>query len=133
MNITAGAGANGTTSGAAGAVTITAGAIGTGGNVAGGSINLVPTVGVGTGVNGSVHIAPAVSVPANGVSSGTIATQVALIFGSSGPGIYVGSSTPSLTAAQGSLYIRTDGSATQTRLYVNTNGSTTWTAFQSVT
>jgi len=44
-----------------------------------------------------------------------------------GLGIYVGSGAPTVSAAQGSLYIRTDGSSTSTRLYVNTNGSTTWT------
>jgi hypothetical protein len=43
------------------------------------------------------------------------------------PGIYFGSGAPTLTAPQGSLYIRSDGSSTSTRLYVNTTGSTTWT------
>lgn len=42
-------------------------------------------------------------------------------------GVFFGSGAPTLSAAQGSLYIRTDGSSTSTRLYVNTNGSTTWT------
>lgn len=42
-------------------------------------------------------------------------------------GIFFGSGAPTLSAAQGSLYIRTDGSSTSTRLYVNTTGSTTWT------
>jgi len=44
-----------------------------------------------------------------------------------GLGIYIGSGAPTVSAAQGSLYIRTDGSSTSTRLYVNTTGSTTWT------
>lgn len=42
-------------------------------------------------------------------------------------GVFFGSGVPTLSAAQGSLYLRTDGSSTSTRLYVNTNGSTTWT------
>ena len=42
-------------------------------------------------------------------------------------GIYFGSGAPTISAAQGSLYMRTDGSSTSTRMYVNTNGSTTWT------
>lgn len=42
-------------------------------------------------------------------------------------GIFFGSGAPTFSAAQGSLYIRTDGSSTTTRAYVNTNGSTTWT------
>ena len=42
-------------------------------------------------------------------------------------GIYVGSGAPTISAGQGSIYLRTDGSSTSTRLYVNTDGSTTWT------
>lgn len=48
-------------------------------------------------------------------------------------GIFFGSGVPTLSAAQGSLYIRTDGSTTATRLYVNTNGTTGWTNFTSAT
>lgn len=48
-------------------------------------------------------------------------------------GLFFGSGAPSLSAAQGSLYIRTDGSSTSTRLYVNTNGTTGWTNFTSAT
>lgn len=43
-------------------------------------------------------------------------------------GIYVGAGAPSITAAQGSLYLNTTGSSTATRAYINTTGSTTWTA-----
>lgn len=42
-------------------------------------------------------------------------------------GIMVGSGAPTASAAQGTLYLRTDGSSTSTRLYVNTNGTTGWT------
>lgn len=42
-------------------------------------------------------------------------------------GIFCGSGAPTLSAAQGSVYIRTDGSSVSTRLYVNTDGATTWT------
>jgi hypothetical protein len=45
-----------------------------------------------------------------------------------GFGIYFGSGAPTITAAQGSLYLRTDGNSTSTRAYINQNGSTTWTA-----
>jgi hypothetical protein len=45
-----------------------------------------------------------------------------------GFGIYFGSGAPSISAAQGSLYLRTDGNSTSTRAYINQNGSTTWTA-----
>jgi hypothetical protein len=43
-------------------------------------------------------------------------------------GIYVGSGAPTVSAAKGSLYLRTDGSSTSTRAYINTDGATTWTA-----
>jgi hypothetical protein len=46
-------------------------------------------------------------------------------------GIYFGSGAPTFSAAQGSIYLRTDGSSTSTRLYVNTNGTTGWTNFTS--
>lgn len=46
-------------------------------------------------------------------------------------GIYAGSGVPTVTAPQGSLYIRTDGASISTRLYVNTTGSTVWTSFTS--
>lgn len=50
------------------------------------------------------------------------------LIGSTGTlGVYFGSGAPTVSAAQGSLYMRTDGSSTSTRLYVNTTGSTTWT------
>ena len=49
-----------------------------------------------------------------------------------GFGIYVGSGAPTVSAAQGSLYLRSDGSSNVTRMYVNTNGSTTWTAVNTV-
>lgn len=55
-------------------------------------------------------------------------TAVLLATTTAGLGLYVGSGAPSITAAQGSLYIRTDGSSTSTRLYVNSTGSTTWVA-----
>ena len=41
-------------------------------------------------------------------------------------GIFVGSGAPSISAAQGSLYLRTDGTTTNDRLYVR--GSASWIA-----
>lgn len=55
------------------------------------------------------------------------ATQ-GILFGSApAVGIFYGSGAPTLSAPQGSIYMRTDGSSTSTRMYVNQNGSTTWT------
>jgi len=69
---------------------------------------------------GNVTADSGAAVVAGGASA-FLATSTA------GLGIYVGSGAPTVSAAQGSLYLRTDGSSTSTRLYVNTNGSTTWT------
>lgn len=43
-------------------------------------------------------------------------------------GIFFGSGVPTLAAAKGSIYVRSDGTTTNDRLYVNTDGGTTWTA-----
>jgi hypothetical protein len=74
------------------------------------------------GVNGPI-IAATAAIPAGGTAS------LGLMF-SNAPnfGIFFGSGAPTLSAAQGSLYIRSDGSATNNRAYVNTDGGTTWTA-----
>ena len=73
------------------------------------------------------------AIPAGG------STTQALNFSSTANfGIFYGSGVPSasLYAAQGSLYLRTDGSSTSTRMYINTNGVTsgtaTWTAVTTV-
>ena len=47
-------------------------------------------------------------------------------------GVFFGSGAPTLAAAKGSLYLRSDGSGTTDRAYINTNGSTTWTALTTV-
>ena len=48
-----------------------------------------------------------------------------------GMGIYFGSGAPTVAAAKGSLYLRSDGSGVADRAYINTNGSTTWTALST--
>ena len=62
------------------------------------------------------------TAPAAGGMAAFLASSTA------GLGIYVGSGAPTISAAQGSLYLRTDGSSTSTRAYINTDGATTWTA-----
>lgn len=44
------------------------------------------------------------------------------------PGFYTGSGAPTVSAGQGSFYLRSDGSSSSTRLYVNSDGGTTWVA-----
>lgn len=71
---------------------------------------------------GSVTIANSTATPAGG------STSARLLMGTtSGFGIYYGSGAPTVSAAQGSIYLRSDGSSTSTRMYVNTDGGTTWT------
>lgn len=77
------------------------------------SVDSVSATGVVTADNNTAPVA--------GGAAAFLATSTA------GLGIYVGSGAPTVSAAQGSLYIRTDGSSTSTRLYVNTNGTTGWT------
>ena len=66
-------------------------------------------------------VAP-ISVPAGGSASARLGLSSSATLG-----VYFGSGVPTVSAAQGSLYMRTDGSSSSTRMYINTNGSTTWT------
>jgi len=43
-------------------------------------------------------------------------------------GIYFGSGNPTVSAAKGSLYLKSNGTTTNDRAYINTDGGTTWTA-----
>lgn len=71
-------------------------------------------------------IADSATAPVAGGASAFLATSTA------GFGIFVGSGVPTVSAAKGSLYLRTDGTTTNDRAYINTNGSTTWTALTTV-
>lgn len=74
---------------------------------------------------GLVVVNGATATPAGGSAS----AGPGMVFGSTaGFGIYIGSGVPTLSAAQGSLYLRSDGSSTSTRAYINTNGTTGWAA-----
>jgi hypothetical protein len=76
-------------------------------------------------VTGVTTVASTTATPAGG------STSARLLFGTTaGFGVYYGSGAPTVSAAQGSLYMRSDG-AINARLYINTNGSTTWTAFNT--
>jgi hypothetical protein len=88
------------------------------GNITGGNVlssAVVSAVGNATILSGT-------AVPAGGTTgAGYKLSSTANL------GVFFGSGAPTLSAAQGSLYLRTDGSSTTTRMYINTNGSTTWT------
>jgi len=76
---------------------------------------------------GRVTAMSATSIPAGGTAgSGFLFSSTANF------GIFFGSGAPSLSAAKGSLYLRSDGTTTNDRAYINTDGSTTWTALTTV-
>jgi len=76
--------------------------------------------------SGQLNLQTTTAPPAAGATTSGIKVSSTANFG-----IFWGSGAPTFTAAQGSIYLRTDGSSTSTRLYVNTTGSTTWTNFTS--
>jgi len=74
-------------------------------------------------VAGVLNAAAATATPAAGSAAARL-----LLGTTAGFGIYYGSNAPTVSAAQGSLYLRSDGSTAVTRAYINTDGGTTWTA-----
>ena len=91
-----------------------------------GAVTTTATLGAATSVTtvtatGNIT-ADSGTAPAAGGMAAFLASSTA------GLGIYVGSGAPTVSAAKGSLYLRTDGSTTSTRAYINTDGATTWTA-----
>ena len=79
-----------------------------------------PTVAGDLAASGLAHFHNATALPAGGNSN------VGIKVGSSGIGLFFGSGAPTFTAPQGSLYIRSDGSAVNNRFYVRTASG--WTA-----
>jgi len=77
--------------------------------------------------SGSLQMHSATAIPAGGVAGSGLK-----MFSTSNFGVFGGSGAPTLSAAKGSLYLRSDGSGTNDRAYINTNGSTTWTAIVTV-
>ena len=76
---------------------------------------------------GRVRFFGGTAIPAGGTAG------VGVTFSStSNFGVFFGSGAPTLAAAKGSLYLRSDGSTTNDRAYINTNGGSTWTALTTV-
>lgn len=76
---------------------------------------------------GNLALKTGTAIPAGG----STAVRVTLT-STAGFGVYAGSGAPTVSAAKGSLYLRSDGSSTTTRAYINTDGATTWTAITTV-
>jgi len=79
-------------------------------------------------LNGFLDVAGRAQVLSNFALPAGGDTGVVISATTSNIGIYFGSGAPTVLAAKGSIYLRSDGSATNNRMYVNTDGSTTWTA-----
>lgn len=76
----------------------------------------------------SALIRNATAIPAGGTAgSGYMFSSTANF------GVFFGSGAPSLSAAKGSLYLRSDGGGTGDRAYINTDGATAWTAITTAT
>lgn len=72
--------------------------------------------------NGNIVLENTTAPPAGG------AQDIGLLMGTTPHfGIFFGTGAPTLSAAQGSLYLRRDGNSTTSRTYVNTDGATNWT------
>lgn len=76
---------------------------------------------------GNVAALKGTAIPAGGTAGVGYSVSSTANFG-----VYFGSGAPSLSAAKGSLYLRSDGSGINDRCYVNTDGATTWTAIVTV-
>jgi len=92
---------------------------------AAGSFTSVTSTGAVTGTTvsgtGTVTAISGTAITAGGLAA-LLATSTASF------GVFLGSGAPTIAAAKGSLYLRSDGSSSSTRLYVNSDGSTTWVA-----
>lgn len=95
----------------------------------GATLNITGSAGTGNitrmNVGTQLTVASSVAVVAGGSTSAFMKVSSTANFG-----FYWGSGAPSITAAQGSVYLRTDGSSSSTRLYVNSSSTsgTTWTS-----
>ena len=87
-----------------------------------GTVTVTGTIGAAITATSTITALSGSGLTAGGAAA-FIGTNVA-----AGMGIYMGSGAPTIAAAKGSLYLRSDGSGTGDRAYINTNGSTTWTA-----
>lgn len=77
---------------------------------------------VSISASGSITARNVTAIPAGGTAG------VGFLFSSTANfGVFFGSGAPTLAAAKGSLYLRSDGTGIADRAYINTDGSTTWT------
>ncbi len=84
--------------------------------------------GVSTTLDSNI-IVPGVSLILSGtaIPAGGTASLGYRFSSASNFGIFFGSGPPTLAAAKGSLYLRSDGTGIADRAYIDTDGGTTWT------
>lgn len=70
---------------------------------------------------------------ATAIAAGANTNFVAKFSSTSNFGVYFGSGAPSFVAAQGSLYIRSDGSSTTSRAYITINSTGVASAWTAIT
>lgn len=75
------------------------------------------------GLEGVVTVCSLTTAPAGGSATAVLGMGTTPLFG-----VFYGSGAPTTTAAQGSLYLRTDGTGTSSRAYINNSGTAGWTA-----
>lgn len=89
--------------------------------------NLPSTINTYASMTGGASFYTGTAVPVGGLAGTGIKLS-----STSNLGIFFGVLAPTLSAALGSLYIRTDGASTTSRMYINTDGGTTWTPVVTV-
>ena len=102
-----------------------------------GAVTVTSTLGPAMSVTSLAATGAVTAASVSATGNVTADSNVALVAGgasafiatntSGGMGVYIGSGAPTVAAAKGSIYLRSDGSSTSTRLYVS-DGSTTWIA-----
>ena len=96
-------------------------------NASTGEVTVNGTFGSATSVATVATTSTVTALSASALTAGGAAAFVGTNT-AAGMGVYFGSGVPTVAAAKGSLYLRSDGTTTNDRAYINTNGSTTWTA-----
>lgn len=86
-----------------------------------GAVTVTGTIGAAITATSTVTALSGSALTAGGAAA-FIGTNTA-----AGMGVYFGSGAPTVAAAKGSFYLRSDGSSASTRLYVS-DGGTTWIA-----
>jgi len=90
-------------------------------NATTGAVTVTGTIGAAITATSSITALSGSALTAGGAAA-FIGTNTA-----AGMGVYFGSGAPTVAAAKGSLYLRSDGSSASTRLFVS-DGGTTWIA-----